>query len=437
MRDGGARWGIVGGGVLGMHLAQQLAGAGHEATLVEAASELGGLAAPWTIGPVTWDRHYHVIAPGDHRTIALVRALGLEQDLRWHTVPAGCESEGVVSPATTPAEILRLPFLGPTAKLRLAMTAARAATVREATSLEDVLVTDWLRRWSGRQATERFWQPLLRSKLGSNVDVTSAAFIVTTLQRLLQARRDGGNSGDGFGFVAGGYERILGALAASMDAAGVRTLLGHRVEEVRRVDDGLAVRRADGSTETFDHVVVTAASPIASMLCPDLSDSERVACSSVTYQGIACLSVLLDKPLTDNYITYLTSALPFTAVIDMSALVGAKHLQDHGLVYLPRYVRSDDPLLSRDEDSIVEEFLSGLSRVYPDFRRDKVVAARLSRARYVLPVPTIGYSTNLPPMRTSVPGLFLASSALITDGTLNVNETLGVAERVLPELLAS
>jgi hypothetical protein len=34
-----------------------------------------------------------------------------------------------------------------------------------------------------------------------------------------------------------------------------------------------------------------------------------------------------------------------------------------------------------------------------------------------------------------VPGLYLVSSALITDGTLNVNETLGVAERALPVLL--
>ena len=97
--------------MLGMHLAQQLAAAGHDVTLVESSPELGGMAAPWAIGPVTWDRHYHVIAPGDQRTIALVRELGLEDDLQWQSVPAGCESEGTVSPATTPGEIVRLPFL--------------------------------------------------------------------------------------------------------------------------------------------------------------------------------------------------------------------------------------------------------------------------------------------------------------------------------------
>jgi hypothetical protein len=34
-------------------------------------------------------------------------------------------------------------------------------------------------------------------------------------------------------------------------------------------------------------------------------------------------------------------------------------------------------------------------------------------------------------MKTSVPGLFLVNSAHITNGTLNVNETLGLAERAL------
>ncbi|NQV26859.1 MAG: FAD-dependent oxidoreductase, partial [Rhodopirellula sp.] len=38
------RWGIVGGGVLGMTMAHRLAQAGHDVTLLESASHLGGLA---------------------------------------------------------------------------------------------------------------------------------------------------------------------------------------------------------------------------------------------------------------------------------------------------------------------------------------------------------------------------------------------------------
>ncbi len=51
--------------MLGMTLAHRLARAGHEVTLFEAADELGGLASPWTLGDVVWDRHYHVTLLSD------------------------------------------------------------------------------------------------------------------------------------------------------------------------------------------------------------------------------------------------------------------------------------------------------------------------------------------------------------------------------------
>ena len=49
--------------------------------------------------------------------------------------------------------------------------------------------------------------------------------------------------------------------------------------------------------------------------------------------------------------------------------------------------------------------------------------------RRVFPIPTLGYSRRVPPMTTSVPGLHLVSSAQIVNGTLNVNETVELAER--------
>lgn len=430
-------WAVVGGGVLGMRLAGQLAAAGQDVTLVEAAPELGGLASAWQIGDVTWDRHYHVVVPTDRRTVGLIEELGLGDQLRWHAVPAGCESDGVVHPATTPAEILRLPFLGQVAKARLGLIAARAAVLRDPLSVEGVPVVDWLRRWSGAEATERFWLPLLRSKLGANVDAASATFIATTLRRLVGARRQGGTTGDGFGFVSGGYATVLSRMAEHLTDQGVKTRLGHRVTAVRRDGERLVVATDDGTEAGYDRVVVTAAAPLAARLCPDLSPAERARCADVTYQGIVCLSLLLRRPLTRNYITYLMRPQPFTAVIDMSALVGPEQLGGHGLVYLPRYVRSDDPLLEASEDEVVDSFVPALRTVYPDFDPADVVASRLSSVRYVLPVPTLHYSKHLPPVQTSVPGLFLVSSALITDGTLNVDETLGVAERALPLLLES
>ena len=79
-------------------------------------------------------------------------------------------------------------------------------------------------------------------------------------------------------------------------------------------------------------------------------------------------------------------------------------------------------------------FLSALERMYPDFGREEVVCFRISRVPQVLALSTLHYSDRLPPRTTSVPGLHLVSSAHIVNGTLNVNETIQLAERAALEL---
>ena len=57
-------------------------------------------------------------------------------------------------------------------------------------------------------------------------------------------------------------------------------------------------------------------------------------------------------------------------------------LQNHSLVYLPKYVPADDPVLHADEATLKEEFLAGLERMYPDFRRDDLVGPDRRIGRY-------------------------------------------------------
>jgi hypothetical protein len=68
--------------------------------------------------------------------------------------------------------------------------------------------------------------------------------------------------------------------------------------------------------------------------------------------------------------------------------------------------------------------------MYPEFRRSDVLEFRVARARDVLAISTLGYSeTTLPPLRTSLANVFVVNSAQIESGTLNLNETVGLANR--------
>jgi hypothetical protein len=75
--------------------------------------------------------------------------------------------------------------------------------------------------------------------------------------------------------------------------------------------------------------------------------------------------------------------------------------------------------------------------MYPAFHRSDVIAFQVSRVRRVLAISTLNYSQNLPPMKTSVPGVHIINSAHISNGTLNVNETIQLANTAADELIAS
>jgi protoporphyrinogen oxidase len=122
-------------------------------------------------------------------------------------------------------------------------------------------------------------------------------------------------------------------------------------------------------------------------------------------------------------------------VIEMTALVDRARFGGNALVYLPRYLTQDDAFWTRSDDEIRGEFLAALARMYPAFRRDDVLAFHVSRVREVLALSTLHYTDEaLPPARTSLPNVFVVNSAQISNGTLNVNETIGLANAKAVEL---
>ena len=430
-------WGIVGGGMLGLMLAHRLRQQGEQVTILEAAPQLGGLASAWRLGEITWDRHYHVILLSDSHVRGLLQELGLENEMDWVETKTGFYTDGKLYSMSNSLEFLKFPPLGLIDKFRLALTILRAARIKDSSKLEGILVADWLRKWSGRRTFEKIWLPLLRAKLGENYRIASAAFIWAIIARMYAARRSGLKK-EMFGYVRGGYARILDRFAEKLTQDDVSIRLQQRVTRIESSGDGVRVELADDLPVYFDRVVVTAAAPLASRLCPDLSTEEHRLLNGVTYQGIICASVLLRKPLASYYVTNITDTwVPFTAVIEMSALVDRQQFGGNCLVYLPKYVAPDDPMFKETDQQIQERFLAALERMYPQFRREDVLAFQVSRVKQVFAVTTRNYSQQVPPLITSQPGVYLVNSAHIVNGTLNVNETLQLADQTLPHLLAA
>jgi protoporphyrinogen oxidase len=432
-------FGIVGGGLLGLTLALRLAQRGYRVTLLEAADHVGGLADAWQLDgvsseKVTWDRHYHVTLLSDSHLRGILRELGLDDSMRWVKTQTGFLVDGQLHSMSNVFEFLRFPPLGLIDKLRLGWTIWYGSKLRDGRKLEQIPVADWLTRHSGRRTFERIWLPLLKAKLGEAWQRTSAAFIWATIQRMYAARHSG-HKHEMFGYLPGGYARTLAAFRQRLEELGVEIRTGCRVENIGSNDAGtIDISLHGGECASFGRVVVTTPAPVAARVCTQLTKDEADQLRSVEYAGILCASLLLKKRLAGYYVTNITDPAPFTGVIEMTAMVDPVEFGGRTLVYLPKYVTADDPAWDKSNDEIRSEFVDALSHLYPHFSADDVLAFRLSRVRHVFALSTLDYSSRVPPTATSVAGLFLVNSAQIVNSTLNVNETVRLAEASLEAL---
>lgn len=435
----GRTWAVVGGGMMGMTLALRLSQAGHRVVLYEGADTLGGLGAPWTLGDVVWDRYYHVTLLSDSATRSMLAELGLESEVKWVETKTGFLANGQLVSMSNAIEYLLLPGLSPLDKLRIGATIVYGSRVTDWRALERVSVEDWLTRLSGRSAFQTLWRPLLEAKLGAAWREASAAFIWATIQRLYAARRTGLKK-EMFGYVPGGYARVTARFQEQLVGRGVEIRLGDPVRAIRGISPPESLLRVEtaGTERSFERVVVTATPRTVARLCPDLLPDQRRCFDGVRYQGVVCASLLLEKPLAGYYLSYLTDpGIPFTALIEMTALVDPAEFRSRTLIYLPCYAPASDPLFELTDEEIRARFTASLSRICPPFRNNPILAFRVSRTEEVFPLPVLGYSSRLPPLTTNVPGLTAVSSAHIVNGTLNVNDTLKIAERAAKSLVFS
>ena len=427
---------IVGGGIMGMTLALELCDAHYDVTILEAEDQPGGLAGPASIGEFYWDRFYHVILLSDTHLLNLLDRLGLKDDIRWGTTRTGFFTENQFYSLSNTIEFLHFPPLNLIDKIRLGATIFYASKIKSWKKLEKVMVTDWLFKLSGKRTFDKIWLPLLKSKLGENYKIASASFIWAVIARMYAARQSGLKK-EMFGYAGHGYKKILTHFKTFLEKKGVKILPRKHVTGIKKIDNQLIITTRDDEYCHFSHSILTLPCNRISKLVPQLNVAEKKRLNRVEYQGVICMAVLLKRPLSGFYVTNITEEwVPFTTIIEMTALVDPKHFDGNTLVYLPRYLAQDDPDWNKSEPEIYHEFIAGLIRMYPDLSKKDILAHTFSKQRYVMPVTTLDYSDKrIPPVLTSIEGLSIVNSAQIPNGTMNINEITGHAKRMAKELI--
>ena len=235
----------------------------------------------------------------------------------------------------------------------------------------------------------------------------------------------------------GGYHSILKKIQQKLQEKEVSVLLKHGVRELTPMPDGrISVTLDSGEVKTFDKVIATIPNPHLIPLLPDTANGFKAQLRKIEYLNLACVVLALKKSLCPYYVTNITDpGFPFTGVIEATNVVPKEVLGDNALVYLPRWMPSDDPFIKLSDAEILDRFYVGLKRIFPNFTSKMISAAHVYRDFNVQPIQSVGYRQNIPPMETGIKGLFLTNTTMILNSTLNNNQVIGLARKMAEKLV--
>lgn len=422
------RTAILGAGALGLTVALRLAQRGEAVTVIEREPLPGGLAAGFEIEPGMWlEKFYHHLFRSDRRAIGLISELGLADRLDWRAPITATLRDGRMHQLDSPASLLRFSPLPLAGRVRMGAALALLRAMPDPRLLEGRTAAGWLRRWMGADAYATVWEPLLRGKFGVAAEEIAMPWFWA---RVHDRTRE-------LGYLRGGFQQLYDRLAARIRDLGGEVRLGEAVTAIRG-GEPLTVE-TDAGSETFDRVVSTLAIRLTARLAPDLPAAWRERHEWGRAYGAHCLVIALDRPLLADPSVYWLNVndpgYPFMAVVEHTNYAPATDYGGRHLLYLGNYRPMDDPLLASPLPATLDAFLPHLARLNPSFDPSWLTDAWQFAAPFAQPIVTVDYRHHIPPFRTPVRGLWLASMFQVYPHDRGQNYSIALAERLAAALL--
>ena len=421
---------VIGSGPMGLAAAYELARRGAQVTVFERDDRIGGMSAHFDFSGTRLERYYHFVCAPDQTTFDWLREFGLQDRLHWVETKMGFYFQGRLFDWGGPFALLKFPGLNFLQKMRYAAHVLRAKSISDWRPYDAFSSTEWLQRWIGKPAYDVMWKSLFHYKFYELQDSLSAAWLGTRIKRVALSRKS--LFQERLGYLEGGSEVLLSAIAARLAQHGGRIELGATVQSVRlATSDGQARVlgvQVDGQALDFDRVISTIPLPYLTRLVPTLPEAERSKIAAIRNVGVVCVLLKLKRPFTRNFWMNINDPR-----IEIPGLIEYSNLNPLGgetIVYAPFYMPQTHPKYLREPQAFIDETLAAMKLIRPDFDKSDVLAATASRYEFAQTLCTPGFFDALPPMRSSVQGLFMADTSHYYPEDRSISESLRIGSQL-------
>jgi protoporphyrinogen oxidase len=423
---------VVGGGAAGLSSAFRLSLAGACVRVYESGSTLGGLAGSFLLGGEPVEKFYHFVCLNDREYLDTLGELRVSHKMRWRLTDMGQFINGELHPFGRPIDLLTFPLLSWREKARLAagIMKIKRAPWGDWKKIENVPVLEWLRECFGAHVCKALHEPLVRMKFGSYSDRLSASWMWARIHRLGKSRTRF-RQREKIGYLEGGSQFLMNRLGEEISKHDGAILMDSPVD--RLLIEGQTVKGlvVNGREETFDCVVSTIPLPAFLRLIPD---STRGAywqkLRNIVSIGVRCVFLRTSQGLTRFFWTNISDPnIPLAGVIQFTNLNPLPHLRGDHVIYLPQYMPANTEEFRKPDRQVIAECLGYLKQMNPQFSEGSVKTALVFREQYAQPICEIGFTKDMPDIRTPLRGLYLTDSSQLHPDDRTISNSLGLGRR--------
>ena len=414
---------IIGAGYGGLAAAYDLRKAGHEVTVFESATYVGGLASGFKEPHWDWsvEKFYHHWFQSDASMMGLIEELGLSSKVIFPRPLTVMYFNGNFYPFDSILNALRFPGLGfGLNKIRFGFVGLFLRLTNNWRALEQVTADEWMLKWAGKQVYEQMWKPLLVGKFGPFYKDVNMAWMWARIKARTTR----------LGTFEGGFQQFADSFAEKLRAMGVEIRLGAPIKFIKQnqASGGLNV-----DVESFDKVLVTTSPSLMAKMCPDLPENYLKGLLELKSMGAVVMVLSLKHRLSEQGYYWFSlpkeAGFPLLALVEHTNFVSKDHFGGDHIIYAGDYLELGHEYFLLSDEELLERFMPAFKRINPAFEKDWVKKVWVNKTNYAQPVPLVNHSKNIPAIQTPIEGLYFASMSQVYPWDRGTNFAVEIGRR--------
>jgi len=418
---------IIGAGITGLSAGYYLSKKGVQVEIFEKEPYAGGLAASFKQKDWQWplEFFFHHIFPSDKAVFELTKELGISDKIFFRRPITSVFIDGKIHPFDSPLALLKFPYLSRQEKLRMGAVLASFKFNPYWQIFEKTTAAKLLPKLMGKKPYQILWQPLLEGKFGKEADQISAAWFWARLKKRSAK----------LGYFQGGFQTLIDALLKEIEKVGGKIQLKTEIKKVRSkqliINSNTAIK--------FDQLLAAIPTHIILKLLPRSGDKFADSIKSLKTIGAINLVLRMKKAFLADGTYWLNindSSFPFCVVVQHTNFIDPKYYGKNHVLYVGGYYPQNHRYFKMTKEEIFQEFLPYLQKINPNFSYLSSIIYHLSFNLYAHPIIPVNYSQIIPPIKTPLPNLHLATMHHVYPWDRGVNYAIELGRKAANEILS-